>query len=273
MTPFLNSLQFSLQGSGFRNDSEGCNIAAPENHIVLDGVNEYLSRQSAAIWDFSGYTNAITVGAWVQTSHTTGALALASRWWSAGDNRCWYWQCPSDSGSGVNHRVWLDSDGTGINLNYRATSTAVNDGSWHLIGWTFQGNGSGVAGDLKLWTDANEEALQKDTDTLCDQVYHESGSGPYIGRLTGGTSYFNGSIYGFFVANGYAFTQADWTAAYNSGTANNYQCLSAYSNIDHLLTFSEVGDDATSAVQDAIGSADFNCFNMEAGDITAGVPS
>ncbi len=104
-------------------------------------------------------TNNVSVFCWMNTSTTGVDQTLMSQWDAiSSSNQIWSLGFNDTSGSGnIEVRV---SDGTGKKV-YLGIGAAVNDGSWHLIGYTFTTN------TLKIYVDGVEltgGSLNKVTD-------------------------------------------------------------------------------------------------------------
>lgn len=251
---------------------------APDSFMTFDGSNEYLQADTASHLDWSGSTQSLTLMAWIRTTDTTGGnQALVGRW--VGENRCLWWDVPRNGGSSVGFRIYISDDGSGAKKNYTA-NVAINDGNWHLIAITFQGNGTGVDGTLKTYIDNAEVTPTKDTDSTCDRIHYNSADPLLIGSLTTSAYRYNGDLYGFTACVGKAFSLSEIQEAYNSGTAIHMSEHSCWSDIQAngcYLTFSELADDATGStgtITDASGNGvSFTPLNTESGDIQTGGPT
>ncbi len=157
----------------------------PGRCYEFDGVDDYVT-----CGDIGNSLTSLSCFAWIKTTASATDYVL-SRYETLSNQRAFF--------IGVNATgvldVFLSEDGQYANSSkiYEST-TVVNDGDWHHVGFTW---GSGV---LKVFIDGSEAAVTKTQDDSFTEI-HDSTNSFLIGAIRTGIDNFDGSIYGVQVFN------------------------------------------------------------------------
>jgi hypothetical protein len=146
--------------------------------------------------EFATPTTAATVLIWIKTTDSTTAEYICSSFYNNANTIQRAWLIGMQGG--VLRVVISNVDGTTANKDYRGSIT-INDGDWHLIGFTFaQGTPTGT---LKLYTDGSEDTtITKTTDNDVPTINSRNNiriigklaraTGGYVGEMNDMREYF-----------------------------------------------------------------------------------
>ncbi len=192
------------QDAGIRNhqiiDKSGDEIRPVQagRCYMFDGVDDYID-----CGDIGNNLTSLSCFAWIKTTASATGYVL-SRYETLSNQRSFF--------IGVNTTgvldVFLSEDGQYANSSkiYEST-TVVNDGDWHHVGFTW-GSGS-----LKVYIDGLEATVTKTQDDIFTEI-HDSTNPFLIGAIRTGIENFDGSIYGAQVFNS-ALSSLEVSKVYN----------------------------------------------------------
>lgn len=158
----------------------GREIATNGWGVQFDGVNDYVSVPSSALWDFAGD---FALTAWIKPIGSTNAVILG-RW--ANPNGGWLWNYYHGVGEG------LRFDYANTTIAYANALLSLN--SWHHVAVTRIGS------TVTLFADGVSVA----TGTLSGAMNNQSGVGFAFGRdsIVSATNQFNGHMRGVGIYTG-----------------------------------------------------------------------
>jgi uncharacterized repeat protein (TIGR01451 family) len=170
--------------------------------LSFDGVNDYVDIANESNFDFER-TASFSVGAWIKTSQPSGVII-------------------AKEGIYPNYRGWnfaVSSSKISCSLltNYYSTNylkvignTSVNDGVWHYVSMTY--NGNSYASGVKLYVDGILQTNSVIRDNLTDTILNNYNV--RIGTYQELSSYFNGFIDNVNIYN-YVLTSEQVSQLYN----------------------------------------------------------
>jgi len=227
--------------------------------IVFDGDDEYLditSDDGTTASTFGG-TGGFTAAIWFKTTATSNQTPFNR--WDSGAPRDWF---ISFSTSG-NVRLYMRrTDGTSIT---NLTSTAYNDGNWHLVivGWDAVDT---IFCDMDGGVERKNMAGASSRMGTSGEATNIGGYQEWDGNLDEPTYWDKG------------LSAAECVELYNSGVPMDPRNHSAASNLvawwrmgDDPLDSTDSGDPAA-RIYDQVGSNNATPVNMESADIVEDVP-
>jgi hypothetical protein len=139
--------------------------------MVLDGTSDYAHATDDATLDI---TDNITVMCWVRGSDPTPDTNewIFTKYKTTTDDRSW--GIRSGSSSGALFQVYISDDGTfdaGHRKQYESSVTAIENGTWHHLAFTF------ASGSLKMYVDGVEDtSVTKTNDDAISSIYSGAAS-------------------------------------------------------------------------------------------------
>jgi len=165
--------------------------------LDFDGVDDYVEVVSSA-GDELDITGALSIGFWMRNDAAANGLSLIGKIPSAGVN---HYACRTFASAAAISCQTRDGS-----LNDVVTVSNTNDGNWHYILFTHDGNGN-----LEIFFDGVSEATETG---VGDSV--SSSDNVFIGAQSGGANGFNGAIDEVRVYNR-ALSAAEIKMLYNRG--------------------------------------------------------
>jgi len=159
------------------------------------------------------FSTTMTASAWVKSTSTSANTFVVNKYDHDTGDKDWalVW------GTGGTVRVMLGSGGD-IEKNYEST-TSVNDGNWHHIGFTFD------SGTIEIYIDGvKETSVTKYTDDPLTSIHEGDSAMTFGSRLGGGSgeNYWNGELDEISLWNR-TLSDAEFTQQYNSNIGISYQ--------------------------------------------------
>jgi hypothetical protein len=192
--------------------------------IDFDGSSDYLDTSvSVTSGDVSAFT-------WVKTTSTqVGSLidsvqATSNDGWALTINR-------GSNGANVNNQiaVWIND---GSSTYFNITKDEINDGNWHLVGFTFNNSNE----NLKIYFDGSEIL---DTTIFNPDL---TGDNVDIGRRAGfGDSYFDGNMDEVIITTD-VLSSSEITNLYSSGTPTTPASQTIIDNIAYYNNMNTLFD-------------------------------
>ncbi len=181
--------------------STGGNDIRVFDGLLFDGVDDKIVSAGS-----STITDGHSMSAWINTETTTGG-GIASA--DGGSQKIDFFLRPDG-------KLQVNLVGnTGFTKTYYATSTTVNDGAWHQIGYSYS-----IATGLLLYIDGAEVPPGNIVKTNDDAIASLDVTSEIImGNSTGGSDYFDGQLAEVAVFDG-AISAADFATLYTAGTDN-----------------------------------------------------
>lgn len=134
--------------------------------MTCDGTSDYAWAADSASLDI---TNNLTAMLWVRGSDATPDIdeRLFSKYKTSDGNRSW--MMTSGSANGARLRILISDDGTfnaGHRKDYTTSVTAIENGAWHHLAFTFS------SGTLKVYVDGVEDtSVTKTVDEAITSVF------------------------------------------------------------------------------------------------------
>jgi hypothetical protein len=193
--------------------------------MTLDGVNEYVTLGDAAELKFA-HTDEFSVLFWAKWTSVTGIII--SKTLNSGTFRGWYVAC----GAGGALQFQLRNDNGTLNrIQVTTVALGVNDGAWHQVGFTWDGTGSTVAANLKMYVDGVELTggqFTVDDDNLSATI---DTTAPFVlGSREGLANFWAGQMDDAAIYDK-ALTLGEVQAIYNSGVPVDNRTLSTVGNL------------------------------------------
>jgi len=216
----LTSINAYWKLDGNSNDSVASNNGT-DTAITYSAANGKLGGSGAG---FNGTTSKITFGStfsgtgdftiamWIKTTTTTDSPLWAKRTTGTGTGICKF-------GIDATGKIYFwDYNGTAFQFNPGTVSTgSVNDGNWHLIGFTRVG----TAGTY--WIDGVTSGT---TTALSNLSWNTDVATAGYGGAGAPTEFFTGALDEIAVWN-LALPLGDWTSLYNAGAGIQYPFTSS----------------------------------------------
>lgn len=218
--------------------------AFAENSLQTDGSGDYAGVPYNA--SYYQETVNISTGVWMKINSPNG---INSAMFAQGGTSVSFlrWYIQEELGY---LRVTCSSSGTSLEKIYIDTSTDLDDGAWHLVGFTFAAN------DLKLYIDGAETtSLTKSSDATCNTLATSTNHSVWLNTLGLSVALrpFNGWTHGFFYHDKVLST-SEWAEAYNSGVAIDMRDHSASANLTGYWPVN--GDSASGPINEVINNQD-----------------
>ncbi len=216
----------NMESTDFTTDTPG---GISKYSATFDGVNEYVDMGFVSEVNFE-QDEPFSVSCWFKSTTTSGSCLIQAREADIGgasDRRGWGIILRS---VGTIRMVLSNDDNPADNASLEVdTTTAWNDGSWHHVVTTWDGNGSGTASGITIYVDGVSQSLSVSSATLGAATIQ--GSGPLnIARFEGGPAYLDGQMDEVSVYNK-ELSAAEVTTIYNSGAPNDLALLSTSYNL------------------------------------------
>jgi len=243
--------RYDLHGSNNLTDN---NTTASATGKIGNGADfvaansEYLSLGDISDFDIVASTTDVSFFCWIKTSVKTGAPGIASKWGAS--QRNWLFRVDSTTGA---LQVFAGSGGTtGVSVT---GTTAIDDGAWHFVGFTF------TASDDKwrLFVDSSTaEATSATAAPAASTAAVQIG-----GNTAGSAAYWTGQIdeAGWWTK---VLSSTEITDLYNSGSGLPYYSPDDIKNdttlstsLDHYWELDDVNDSHGSENLGNTGSATF----------------
>lgn len=272
MTPFLNSLQFDLQGRGFRNDSEGASDQYLTQSFDLDGTNDNI-RTAGTTFNRLGSGDA-SFGGWFKAASIPGSSGMLMTKYSSQAGAQEHYVQLRDTTGYLRVTVW-QTVSTGKVYDYQ---TNVCDNVWHHFAATFdQAAGASV---LKVYVDGSEVSVSKVQDNAMSNLQFSFGT--FKLGASGDTSdnpinFLACQVAGIFGAD-YLLSAADVTELQGDGVGKRLRPSQASFAANLVYSYEMFGDDdgtdSTGVVRNRSDGAgqDMTPYNTVAGDITTDIP-
>ena len=200
--------------------------------VALDGSNDYLDNGSVADFD---YTDTFSISATFQSAAITGGSTYPLcgtynnvtkkgwyAYWTSGKIRFYI-------GDSISSRIFVESNNT------------FSNNTFYNVTWTFNGNSSPAASDIKIYVNGVDQPLTALTDTFSDNSIN--GNTFNVGRSSDG-SLFGQAHIDQLIPFSKVLTQAEITALYNSGNGVHHKDLvgteSYYSSIAAWYDFNTI---------------------------------
>jgi hypothetical protein len=200
--------------------------------VALDGSNDYLDNGSVADFD---YTDTFSISATFQSAAITGGSTYPLcgtynnvtkkgwyAYWTSGKIRFYI-------GDSISSRIFVESNNT------------FSNNTFYNVTWTFNGNSSPAASDIKIYVNGVDQPLTALTDTFSDNSIN--GNTFNVGRSSDG-SLFGQAHIDQLIPFSKVLTQAEITALYNSGNGVHHKDLvgteSYYSSIVAWYDFNTI---------------------------------
>ena len=148
----------NMEDADFTTDVAGGNWT--QHSMTLDGVNEYVSIADDAVIDFDR-TDPFSLSIWFKSSEATNSTMLLSKL-DNGDNFRGYELTPNSSGQ-IGFQV-VNTSSTD-NMVIRTTGS-FNDGAWHHVVATWDGDVAGGVLGANIYVDGVLEAVSTTFDNL-----------------------------------------------------------------------------------------------------------
>lgn len=223
--------------------------------LVSNGSTQWITTSDAASEQI---TNNITINIWVKYTTPGSPGAFIGKAESHAGSTNWGWVLSSQnacSATGCYEILYSQDCLLGSQLAWIGSSTAINNGAWHMITTTF------ASGTVKIYKDSvidpSPQTIQNNSiSTLCTST----GNGISVaGRFTNSSIFwpYNGSAYWPAVWN-VALAQAAITVLYGSGTPHdprvNSGSYTASGNLALFFPMVQPPDTNTGTVADASGN-------------------
>ena len=144
-------------------------IAAIDNALSFDGINDYVDATSNASFDL---TTGITLEGWIKTTSTSEQYIM--------DKDGSYWLSVSTPGAVGKAGIWL----LGVSSDWTLSSRTVNDGNWHHVAASWDN----TSNTISIYIDGTLDFSTSKGGTIT-----ASGNSVEIGRRTT-YGYFNGTM-------------------------------------------------------------------------------
>jgi len=249
---------------------------------TFDGVNEYLVSPNTTDGSIGQGDDTYNVAAfcwcrWDGTLPMPSSHSPFNKYVAASTNREWL---IAGDRSGFNNKLYVvvsrDGSSSNIKLYIANDATDFADGTWHHVGFVFEGANGGGDGTLTLYQDgAAVTTVVKSVDATVTDIHTGGAASLAIGADSNTGSDWNGPVTGccIFEGVGMSFGPAEVAELYGGGTATalNPSAHSLSANLLCSYTFDKPGDDMTATtgqIGSSVGSyADLTPTNTESGDL------
>lgn len=252
---FLGVNQFSTSGELF----------GPARSLRMDGVDEHVVIPHSSSLNLAGEMSAFV---WVKTFDQTNNTGMLAKSNYTETKRCWGIETYNN---GANLGIMLSSAGNpGSVAKFWVGSTKINDGAWHLVGFTLTASPF----SLKLYVDGVEESvITKVTDLAFTDLNQDASTEVTIGSLLTGDNPalpIEGFLHRPIIVN--TNIGASVSEIYNSGASfTNVSDLSFAANVVGCWKFSIA--DSLTAMKDESGNANHGVYvNGDGTDFRSLVP-
>jgi Concanavalin A-like lectin/glucanases superfamily len=238
--------------------------------VLFDGTNEHVS-----VGDVLGfeYTSPFSISCWAKTSNAVFQMLVAKM----GDTPVYQGYALSIVAGQLS--FFLGSDVSGTNFLQVDTSTTYNDGNWHHVCITWDGNGTPGAGGVNIYVDGVAVATSVTQNTLSATIITTNAL--YLGgrASVGELNPFDGTLDEVAIYNK-ELSSVEVTAIFNDGSPGDLSLLGSVANLSAWWRMGD--DDVFPTLYDWVGTEpripnlvagnDGEPANMVAGNVQADVP-
>lgn len=235
---------------------------ATAQSLDLDGINEYLKKNLAASSDLRVGTT-FSCGIWFKTlANCAGEENFLMHGFDNASPAPIIGDDVFVLGQSKNNKGFFACGVGGFINNDTETTTAINDGEWHLLGGTYDGT------TRRVWLDASNEA--SDTVSVSIENIDKFCVGAEF-RLSAG-KHWNGLLDEPFLYDGVALNQAQWTAIYNGGAPVDLNRVGPTERLVGWWDLETIANPIPNEAQLSNGEG-LTPFNISVLDISPDVPS
>lgn len=239
----------------------GTDVVANTKSLIFGGTDEYVDCGNDASVQTTGAMSAFT---WIKTSQVQAqyeSTAICGKWTSSGNQKSWSMilaRYVAGSG-GSKFGVLLSADGS-TDTKYYYTSADVTDGSWHHVGFTYDGNNT-----LTVYLDGAVSSVTKQNDGAMTSIFNSTTALTMGSAIQFTRGYYTGSMDEFTL----------YAKALSATEASNLYTYGPYGVRGGLRAWYRCGDgDTYPTILDHSGNSNTGTMtNMESGDIQTDVPT
>lgn len=224
---------------------------------LFDGLTETISIADDPTLSI---TNNLNIFCWVKTTSTVAFQACVSKFEGGTNNRSYYMGLTSLGELEVQVNAFGDLSNR---KQYFSVVNGINDGDWHLIGFTF------VSNVLKLYIDGVEVSVTTPINDTVNSIF-DGTADVYIGTVDGVGRPFDGNIDEVNIWSEDVLSSTAVEELYNSGTPPQLDLITTSAVLESWWRMGD-GDDATT-IFDNEGSNDGTLINMNSSNYVTDVP-